>query len=126
MDGILLVLVESEGSLLIDWNRINSLIDSDSEEDKKWLKDLIDTLLTNMEERMKNIQSFSQASDQEKLKAELHQVKGVASNFGLMDLYNLVVKSESLLHDKLIQESIQHTDSIIDVWNRTKQEILSH
>lgn len=112
--------------MLIDWDRINSLIDSDSEEDKAWLKDMIDTLLKNMEERIVNIQIYTKDSDHVKLKSELHQVKGVASNFGLMDLYELVIKSESLIHENQFDEAFQLSNSILDIWNLTKTEIIKH
>ncbi|MCG9875444.1 MAG: Hpt domain-containing protein [Leptospiraceae bacterium] len=125
MEDFLLVLSESEDNLLIDWNRINSLIDSDSDEDKAWLKDMIDTLVSNMEERIKNISSYSELRDAIKFKSEIHQIKGVASNFGLMDLYDLVLKAEGLLQQDLPDEAFQITQSLVVVWEQTKQEIIT-
>lgn len=111
--------------MLIDWNRINSLIDSDSDEDKAWLQDMMHTLVSNMEERIKNISSYYATKETTKFKSEIHQVKGVASNFGLMDLYDLVLKAEGLLQQDLPDEAFQITQSLVVVWEQTKQEIIT-
>ena len=35
----------------VDWERINSFIDEDNEEERDWLKEMIGTLISNYEER---------------------------------------------------------------------------
>jgi HPt (histidine-containing phosphotransfer) domain-containing protein len=125
LEDFLLVLSECEVNLLIDWNRINSLIDSDSDEDKAWLQDMMHTLVSNMEERIKNISSYYASKESTKFKSEIHQVKGVASNFGLVEIYDLVIKAEDFLNQNLPDEAFQITQSLVVVWKQTKQEIIT-
>lgn len=46
--------------MLVDWNRLDSLKQSDDEDEIAWLKEMVESLLTNMEIRIKNIVHFTE------------------------------------------------------------------
>ncbi len=46
--------------MLVDWNRLDSLKQSDDDDEIAWLKEMVESLLTNMEIRIKNIVRFAE------------------------------------------------------------------
>lgn len=109
--------------MLVDWTRIDALMDGDDPSDLEWIKDMISTLFENMSVRMENLNIFSLKSEADKLKAELHQIKGVAANFGLQDLYDLVFDAETKVKTGYLPDAISLTPKILDVWKKTKTEL---
>lgn len=108
---------------LINWSRIESLIDGDTEEDLQWMRDMIQTLVSNMDTRLENILKSSNSKDWTALKSELHQMKGVAANFGLTTLTEKVVSAENLLkHDKG-SEAIPLCSELPALWTDTLKEL---
>ncbi|TGK32733.1 Hpt domain-containing protein [Leptospira gomenensis] len=83
--------------MLVDWNRLDSLKQGDDEEEIAWLKEMVESLLTNMEVRIQNIVRFAEEKQEASLQGELHQTKGVSANFGLEDLRALVAEAEQFL-----------------------------
>ena len=110
-------------NMLIDWSRIEILVDGDKPEDRAWITEMVGTLNTNMETRMINIQNSIDNNEMDKLQFELHQIKGVAANFGLDKLYNLVVDSETLIKEGNGQEAIEKAKSIQSIWLATQNEL---
>lgn len=45
--------------MLVDWNRLDSLKQGDDEEEAAWLREMVESLLTNMEVRVNNIVHFT-------------------------------------------------------------------
>ncbi|EMJ38656.1 hypothetical protein LEP1GSC079_0302 [Leptospira interrogans str. FPW1039] len=45
--------------MLVDWNRLDSLKQGDDEEEAAWLREMVESLLTNMEVRVNNIAHFT-------------------------------------------------------------------
>ena len=66
---------------------------------------------------------FSKDQDDTNLQSELHQVKGVAANFGLTSLYNIVLLTESKLKEKMKEEAFKLTNSVVQSWVETKEAI---
>ena len=67
----------------VDWARLNSFIAEGDEEEMQWLREMIQTLIINYEERLVELDEIIKNPDNAKLIALLHQMKGVTSNFGL-------------------------------------------
>lgn len=109
--------------MIVDWSRINSLIDTDNAEDQLWLENMLTTLLENMETRISNITQFTKSQDEKSLQSELHQVKGVAANFGLTSFYNIVLLTESKLKENHKEEAFDLTNSVIQSWIETREAI---
>lgn len=89
----------------VDWSRIESLVDINDPEDQAWLKDMIVSLLENMAVRMQNLTQLVQSKQAKELQAELHQIKGVAANFGLAAMSKLVVDAEAKVKEGDIEGS---------------------
>jgi HPt (histidine-containing phosphotransfer) domain-containing protein len=64
----------------VDWERINSFIDEENEEERDWLKDMIGTLISNYEERLAELNEIIKKQDNEGLISLLHQMKGITAN----------------------------------------------
>ncbi|WCL48887.1 Hpt domain-containing protein [Leptospira sp. GIMC2001] len=109
--------------MVIDWSRIEALIDGDKPEDRAWITEMIGTLRENMQVRMINIQNSIQIQDHEKLQFELHQIKGVAANFGLDKLFNLVLESENSLKSGNTDQGVDMASKIQLVWIETQTEL---
>lgn len=75
-------------------------------EDQAWLKEMVTSLLENMATRVENLDRLMQTKDPKDLQSELHQIKGVAANFGLAALSEVVVKAESLVKEGDVESSI--------------------
>jgi HPt (histidine-containing phosphotransfer) domain-containing protein len=100
-------------------------MDGDDPSDLDWIKDMISTLFKNMSDRMDNLVDFSLNHKHDKLKAELHQIKGVAANFGLKDLYDLVLDAETKVKNGIFSEATILIPKVLDTWDATKLELES-
>jgi HPt (histidine-containing phosphotransfer) domain-containing protein len=92
-------------------------------EDQAWLKDMIVSLLENMTVRIQNISQFMQTKEQKDLQAELHQIKGVAANFGLSALSHVVVEAEAKAKLGEIDAAIELARQISPIWDDTRKEL---
>lgn len=110
-------------NLLIDWSRIESLVDMNDPEDQAWLKEMITSLLENMATRVQNLDQLMVTKDPKDLQSELHQIKGVAANFGLAALSEVVVKAEALVKAGDVESSVTEGKKILGIWEATKQEL---
>lgn len=109
--------------MLIDWSRIESLIDGDDPSDLEWIQDMIQTLYENMVTRIENVKKFSDNREAESLRSELHQIKGVSANFGLKQLYEMVLDAESKVKEGNLEEGIALSIKVPAVWEETKLEL---
>ncbi len=107
----------------IDWSRIESLVDINDPDDLAWLKDMIISLLENMTVRIQNMENFMQTKEQKDLQSELHQIKGVAANFGLSALSKIVIDAEAKAKAGEIDASIELSKQISPIWDVTKKEL---
>ncbi|ALO26143.1 hypothetical protein LBBP_01864 [Leptospira borgpetersenii serovar Ballum] len=109
--------------MLVDWNRLDSLKQSDDDDEIAWLKEMVESLLTNMEIRIKNIVRFAEEKKDVELQAELHQTKGVSANFGLEDLRTLVAEAEQFLKTGDQDRSYTLGLKTTVVWEQTRDEL---
>ncbi len=107
----------------IDWSRIDSLVDINDPDDLAWLKDMIFSLLENMAVRVQNLSNFMQTKEQKDLQSELHQIKGVAANFGLSALSQIVVEAEAKAKEGEIDAAIELSAKIAPIWEATRKEL---
>lgn len=109
--------------MLIDWSRIESLVDMNDPEDQAWLKEMITSLLENMATRIENLGRLLVSKEPKDLQAELHQIKGVAANFGLAALSDVVIKAEGFAKAGEIEASVEEGKKIAAIWESTRQEL---
>lgn len=109
--------------MYVDWTRIDSFIDEDNAEDLEWMKETILALKTDMIKKLTDINKFIQMRDQESLKSILHQLKGVAGNFGLDSLHRICIESESYIKTGNIEACIESAKNIESCWIQTKKEL---
>lgn len=107
----------------VDWERINSFIDEDNEEERDWLKEMIGTLISNYEERLTDLNEIIKKQDKEGLISLLHQMKGITANFGLEKLRQITLSAESLAKGNNVSASILETQNLFKVWEETKSEL---
>jgi HPt (histidine-containing phosphotransfer) domain-containing protein len=107
----------------VDWNRINSFIDTDDEEEQAWLKDMIETLISNYEERLVELEEFTAKNDSAGLISILHQMKGITSNFGLEALRKIISQAESFLKANDLELASKETSKLSPIWIETKSEL---
>ncbi|EKO14236.1 MULTISPECIES: Hpt domain-containing protein [Leptospira] len=109
--------------MLVDWNRLDSLKQGDDEEEAAWLREMVESLLTNMEVRVNNIVHFTKEKKDAELQAELHQTKGVSANFGLEELRTLVAEAERFLKAGDQDQSYNLSLKMPSIWQQTKEEL---
>ncbi len=107
----------------VDWNRINSFIDTDDEEEQAWLKDMIVTLISNYEERLIELEEFTVKKDSAGLISILHQMKGITSNFGLEALRKIISQAEIFSKANDLESTYKETSKLVPVWTATKAEL---
>jgi HPt (histidine-containing phosphotransfer) domain-containing protein len=100
------------------------LVDVNDPEDLAWLKEMIGSLLDNMPLRIQTLAEKIESGDRPAIQSELHQIKGVAANFGLSLLSEIVVKAESEAKSGNLEIAIQTSQNIPDAWEKTKQELI--
>lgn len=110
--------------MLVDWSRIESLVDITDPDDRKWLTDMMRTLLENMAQRMTNLGNLINQSAEKDLQSELHQIKGVAANFGLKAMSDVVVLAESLAKSQDWKLCYAESQKIAPLWEQTQAELL--
>lgn len=109
--------------MILDWSRLNGLKQGDEEEDRLWLEDMIRSLRKNMNVRLDNIKSYAAQRKSEELRAELHQTKGVAANFGLAALQAKVTEAEAKLKQGDLATCLTLCEDLPDIWEKTKTEL---
>lgn len=92
-------------------------------EDLVWLKEMIVSLNENMPVRIQSLREKMEKKDQKELQSELHQIKGVAANFGLALLSQIVIKAEADAKAGNLDLSISESEKIPDAWEKTKAEL---
>ncbi|TGN19170.1 Hpt domain-containing protein [Leptospira idonii] len=92
-------------------------------DDQAWLKDMIISLLENMTVRIQNLNRFMQTKEPKDLQAELHQIKGVAANFGLAALSKVVIEAEAKAKEGDIEGAIVISGQVPSVWEVTRKEL---
>jgi HPt (histidine-containing phosphotransfer) domain-containing protein len=110
-------------SMIVDWSRIEVLADPDDPDDMEWLKETVRDLAVDIDKRLTEISDFVQKNENENLKATIHQLKGVASNFGLMQVFDICVLAEALLKEEKTQDGYEETKKLPDTWASTRIEL---
>lgn len=108
-------------NIYVDWSRLESIADPNDPSDQEWLKDMITNLYENMETRIQNIISFLNTHNLESLRLELHQIKGVAANFGLKELFQLTKEAEQSIKDGKPENGIELAKKVESTWKETKK-----
>ena len=108
--------------MLVDWERVNSVMMAD-EDDKEWFNEMMDTLKDNMKTRLENISKHVQDKDQEPLRKELHQVKGMSANFGLAEINKISATGEAYAKTGKVDEAIAEAVKLPDLWDKTLKEL---
>ena len=107
----------------VDWARLNSFIAEGDEEEMRWLREMIQTLIINYEERLVELDEIIKNPDNAKLIALLHQMKGVTSNFGLETLRKITSEAENLAKANNLQSALAETTKFPLAWKETKAEL---
>lgn len=107
----------------VDWQRIESFADEDDPEDVEWLKDMLKSLIENTEERLGELNDFAQQRNFEKIRTHLHQLKGVAANFGLNNFRQTCIRAESMVIEGQQEESLIECQKLPPIWLETKKEL---
>ena len=107
----------------VNWDRIESFASLDDPEEVEWLKDMIVSLIDNMKDRLAELEGVKKNPDATKSQSVLHQIKGVAANFGLENLQKLAAEAELKAKEGDIQSAITIADGIAPSWEDAKQEL---
>lgn len=108
----------------IDWSRLETFADEDDPEDMEWLKEMLTTLLENTASRLNELYLCIESKNYPDLQPLLHQIKGVAANFGLLKLQKAAANAEALAKDEEFEESIKEAQTLQEIWNEAKQELI--
>lgn len=109
--------------MLVDWSRIEVLADQDDPDDVEWLDGVIKDLVIDIDARLLEIKEMIEKNDQETLRATLHQMKGVASNFGLMQMLDICIHSEGLIKEGNPSPAYIEAGKLPSTWELTKTEL---
>lgn len=109
--------------MLVDWDRISLLADPNDPEDQAWLQETMANLSSDINEKVSGLNSLYTNKAWEELKASLHQMRGVASNFGLTELANLSNQAEDSIRNSEFAKTNDLVQKIQKVWLETKEEL---
>lgn len=109
--------------VIVDWNRLETLQQTDDEDDIAWMKDMVVAVIQNIETRLSNLNEHLEKRKIEDMLSELHQTKGVAANFGLDRLRAATLKAETLLKQGDEEAGIDACSPLSSIWNETKLEL---
>ncbi|MCB1159842.1 MAG: Hpt domain-containing protein [Leptospiraceae bacterium] len=109
--------------MYVDWTRIKSFANEDDPEDLEWLKSMIQNLFENTLERLNELDSLMENRDLAKIQSLLHQLKGVAANFGLVILQNQCIRAETEAKEGNQEKSIEESKKIRGIWEDTRIEL---
>lgn len=106
----------------VNWDRIKTFANMDDASDLEWLKETIQDLRKNMEEKIFQVQEALNQNNRESLGTICHQIKGVTSNFGLDRMHELSLKAEKFLKTEEWRESIPLFHELDSLWKSTDEE----
>ena len=107
----------------VDWERIQSFASEDDPEDMEWLLGMLQTLIDNTEERLTELNSYIESNEIEKIRAHLHQLKGVAANFGLTNFHKVCMEAEGLIKEDKVSEALEECAKLPGIWQATRKEL---
>lgn len=108
----------------IDWSRIESLVDTNDPDGEAWRKDILFSLFENMNVRIQNLKQFLNQKAAKEVQSELHQIRGVAANFGLATLLQVVTEAEEKVKLGELDACIVLCTQINPAWEETKKQLL--
>ncbi len=106
--------------MLIDWSRIEILDDPDEPD---WLKGIIKDLVIDIDTKILEISSLIEKNEADKLRALLHQMKGVSGNFGFMQFHEICLNSETFLKEGKHSSGYSRAKDLFEIWKSTKAEL---
>ncbi|MCE9501063.1 MAG: Hpt domain-containing protein [Leptospira sp.] len=109
--------------MYIDWSRIESFVDGDSPEDQKWIKEMMESLKENLQEKIGLIKNHISSGNEKGLLSELHSVKGATANFGLTELNRVVSEAERIMQNGDFIEACTESGKIEGIWIETLAEL---
>ncbi|MCB1189851.1 MAG: Hpt domain-containing protein [Leptospiraceae bacterium] len=109
---------------IIDWSRLATFADEDDPEDMEWLEEMLSTLIGNTATRLQELRQLIEDKNGAELKPLLHQIKGVAANFGLTKLQEVSAHAETLLKNGELDESIKESLTLQSIWEETQKELI--
>ncbi len=109
---------------IIDWSRLKTFADEDEPEDMEWLREMLATLIENTITELQELHKLIEQKNGVELKPLLHQIKGVAANFGLTKLQEASAHAESLLKNGELEASIKEALTLEAIWEETKQKLV--
>lgn len=109
--------------MLVDWERISLLADPDDPEDQAWLTETMQNLVSDLNNRFDKLPPLFEQKAWEELKNALHQLRGVASNFGLVKLTELCTNAEDLVRASNFEQVEKLLQEIPSTWKNTQAEL---
>ncbi|MEM7184396.1 MAG: Hpt domain-containing protein [Spirochaetota bacterium] len=107
----------------VDWERIQSFASEDDPEDMEWLLGMLQTLIENTEERLSELDSYTKGNEVEKVRAHLHQLKGVAANFGLTNFHKTCLEAETMIKEEQVTQALTECSKLPGIWQDTRKEL---
>jgi len=119
-------------SQMIDFQKIKSMHDIQTEEDVNFLKELIDTYLTDLPGTVQEIAFYVEKEDCSKIKFLAHRLKGGSATIGIDVLSELTKKiEESVAENNVTEETrmltvelLESYESVIDELNHLKERYI--
>ncbi|MCB1178563.1 MAG: Hpt domain-containing protein [Leptospiraceae bacterium] len=108
----------------VDWSRVESLADMDDPDDVEWLKEMIASLIEDLDSKCVEIKDIISKKSIKDLQSILHQIKGVAANFGLSNVQKCSSDGELAAKSGDLDTSIKEASKIEGIWQDTKKELL--
>ncbi len=109
--------------MFVDWERISLLADPNDPEEQVWLQDTIQELVLDLNNKMENLSSLLNQKKVEDLQSSLHQMKGVAANFGFELLAKQTSQAEDFFRTSQFEKGAELVLQLKTTWENTKQEL---
>jgi HPt (histidine-containing phosphotransfer) domain-containing protein len=117
---------------MIDFQKITSMHDIQTEEDINFLKELIDTYITDLPCTVQEIASYVEKEDCYKIKFLTHRLKGGSATIGIDVIADLTKKiEESVSKNKVNEETriltlelLESYESVIDELKHLKERYI--
>lgn len=109
--------------MFVNWERISLLADPNDPDDQIWLADTMKNLALDLDEKIAQALRLAQENNIEELKANLHQMKGVAANFGFELLAKQASEAEDYFRNSHFEKGKELVSQLKTTWENTRQEL---
>lgn len=108
---------ELKNNAILDYDQINIINDKDV------FENMINVFNSNIQENLEEIEKAISNGNYSEYKTVLHSLKGIAGNYGAIQLYKVIADAENVTHSIFIEDMTVHVTKITNEMQRASQAL---